>query len=117
MSYSMRVRYRTSRFARRALPSRRHYITQKVKIAGQRTFYISVHNDERPAEIFLRVKGPDCSSELIGLYDVVAHLMSIALQYGHRLKRSASSSRTPNLLHVDLLSDMIASSTVRVCRI
>jgi hypothetical protein len=41
-----------------------------------------VHDDAHPAEIFLRVKGPDCSSELIGLYDVVARLTSLALQYG-----------------------------------
>lgn len=65
-----------------ALPARRHHITQKVKIAGQRTLYISVHDDEDPAEIFLRVEGLDCSSELIGLYDVVARLMSSALQHG-----------------------------------
>jgi hypothetical protein len=67
---------------RRSLPSRRHHITQKVKIAGQRTLYLSVHDDPHPAEIFLRVKGLDCSSELIGLYDVIARLMSLALQYG-----------------------------------
>ena len=53
-----------------------------MKIAGQRTLYLSVHDDTRPAEIFLRVKGPDCSSELIGLYDVIARLMSLVLQYG-----------------------------------
>ena len=62
--------------------NRRGHITQKVRIDGQRTLYISVHDDKHPAEIFLRLKGPDCSSELIGLYDVVARLMSIALQYG-----------------------------------
>jgi hypothetical protein len=67
---------------RLALPARRNHITQKVKIAGHRTLYLSVHAEAKPAEIFLRVKGPDCSSELIGLYDVVARLMSIALQYG-----------------------------------
>ena len=72
---------------RLALPSRRNHITQKVKIAGQRTLYISIHNDESPAEIFLRVKGPGCSSELIGLYDVIARLMSIALQYGTPLEK------------------------------
>ena len=72
---------------RLALPARRHHITQKVKIAGQRTLYLSVHDDERPAEIFLRVKGPDCSSELIGLYDVIARLMSLALQYGAPLEK------------------------------
>lgn len=65
---------------RRTLPARRNHITQKFRIAGQRTFYISVHNDPCPAEVFLRLKGPDCSSELIGLYDVIARLMCIALQ-------------------------------------
>ena len=64
------------------LPARRHHVTQKVKIAGQRTLYISVHDHEQSAEIFLRLKGSDCSSELIGLYDVMARLVSLALQYG-----------------------------------
>ena len=66
----------------RPLPARRYHVTQKVKIAGRRTLYISVHDDEHPAEIFLRVKGPACTSELIGLYDVIARLMSLALQHG-----------------------------------
>lgn len=73
--------------SRRSLPARRHHVTQKVRIAGQRTLYLSVHDDPRPAEIFLRLKGPDCSSELIGLYDVIARLMSIALQYGAPLEK------------------------------
>src|SRR5215210_4561811 len=73
--------------SRRTLPSRRHHITHKVKVAGQRTLYLSVHNNEHPAEIFLRLKGADCSSELIGLYDVIARLMSIALQYGTPLEK------------------------------
>jgi ribonucleoside-diphosphate reductase alpha chain len=72
---------------RLALPSRRNHITQKVRIAGQRTLYLSVHDDPRPAEVFLRLKGSDCSSELIGLYDVIARLMSIALQYGAPLEK------------------------------
>jgi hypothetical protein len=67
---------------RRSLPPRRQHITQKVRIAGGRTLYISVHDDEHPAEIFLRIKGSDCSAEWIGLYDVIARLMSLALQYG-----------------------------------
>ena len=67
---------------RLALPTRRNHITQKVKIAGQRTLYISVHNAPQPAELFLRIKGPDCTSETIALYDVMARLMSVALQYG-----------------------------------
>ena len=73
---------------RRALPARRNHITtQKVRIAGQRTLYLSVHDNKQPAEIFLRLKGSDCSSELIGLYDVVARLMSIAQQYGAPLEK------------------------------
>ncbi|MEO6201981.1 MAG: hypothetical protein ABIP82_01975 [Nitrospirales bacterium] len=69
---------------RRPLPSRRNHITQKVRIAGQRTLYLSIHDDEQAAEIFLRLKGPDCSSELIGLYDIIARLMSLSPQYGLR---------------------------------
>ncbi len=72
---------------RRSLPTRRNHITQKVRIDGQRTLYLSVHDDERPAEIFLRIKGNDCSSELIELYDVIARLMSLALQYGAPLEK------------------------------
>lgn len=79
----------TSNLTRRELddhppcpPTRRNHITQKVRIADQRTLYISVHDDAQPAEVFLRLKGADCSSELIGLYDVIARLMSLALLYG-----------------------------------
>jgi hypothetical protein len=60
--------------ARLALPNRHNHTTQKVKIAGQRTLYISVHNEARPAEIFLRVKDSD---KFIGLYDGVARLLSV----------------------------------------
>ena len=55
---------------RLALSARRDQITQKVRVAGQRTLYLSVHDDARPTEIFLRLKGSDCSSELIDLYNV-----------------------------------------------
>jgi len=72
---------------RLALPARRNHITQKIRVAGQRTLYISVHDNKHPAEIFLRLKGDDCSSELIGLYDVVARLLSLALQYGAPLEK------------------------------
>jgi ribonucleoside-diphosphate reductase alpha chain len=68
-------------------PTRRNHITHKVKVASQRTLYISVHDHEQPAEIFLRVKGSDCSSELIRLYYVIARLMSLALQYGAPLAK------------------------------
>jgi hypothetical protein len=93
---------------RLALPHRRNHITQKVKVAGQRTLYLSDHDDEQPAEIFLCLKGSDCSSEMIGLYDVIARLMSLALQYGApRLRRSAISSLGLNLLHTGLYSDTV----------
>jgi len=72
---------------RLTLPNRRQHTTQKVRIAWQRTLYISVHDDAQPAEIFLRLKGNDCSSELIGLYDVIARLMSLALQHGAPLEK------------------------------
>jgi ribonucleoside-diphosphate reductase alpha chain len=72
---------------RLTLPNLREHTTQKVRIGHQRTLYISVHDDARPAEIFLRIKGSDCSSEFIGLYDVIARLMSLALQYGAPLKK------------------------------
>jgi len=103
---------------RLALPHRRNHITQKIRVAGQRTLYLSVHDNERPAELFLHVKGPDCSSELIGLYDVIARLMSFALQYGAApSRRSTISSQGPNLLQSDRCPGTIASSTVRDCRI
>jgi hypothetical protein len=103
---------------RLVLPTRRNHITQKVRIADQRTLYISVHDDAQPAEVFLRLKGADYSSELIGLYDVIARLMSLALQYGApRLRRSAISSLGRNLLHAAPCPVTIASSPARVCRI
>jgi|SRR5678815_2496336 len=85
---------------RLALPNRRNQITQKVKVVGQRTLYLSVHDDEHTAELFLCLKGSDCSSKLIGLYDVIARLMSLALQYGLWLRISVISSLMPNLLHM-----------------
>ena len=36
------------------LTTRRNHITQKVKIAGQRTLCLSVQDDEYPTEIFIR---------------------------------------------------------------
>ena len=92
--------------------------TQNVQIAGQRTLYLSVHDDEQPAEIFLRLKGPDCSAELIGLYDVVALPLSLAMQHGGGgLRRWRISSLEPSLFHVVPSSGTIASGLVPVCRI
>lgn len=75
------------RASRRSLPSHRNHVTQKVCIANQRTLYISVHDDPSSAELFLRVKGAACTPEIIGLYDVIARLVSVALQYGASLKK------------------------------
>ncbi len=77
--------------------ARRNHITHKVSIAAQHTLHIRVHDDEQPAEIFLRAKGTDRSSELIGLYDVITHLMSPALRYGAPPEKVAISSLAPNL--------------------
>ena len=84
---------------RLTLRARRQHITQKIKIAGQRTLSISVHDDEHPSEIFLPIKGADYSSELIGLYDVIARLMNLAFQDGasSRSRSWAISSQAPNL--------------------
>jgi hypothetical protein len=71
---------------RQELPSRRCHSTQKVRIPG-RTLYISLHADPSPAELFLRVKGVGCTAEIIALYDVIARLASIALQYGASLDK------------------------------
>ena len=67
---------------RRVLPACGTHITQKIQIALQRTLYLSMHDDEPPAEVLPRVKELDCSSEIIGLYHVIARLMSLELQYG-----------------------------------
>ncbi len=74
---------------RRELPARREQVTQKVRIGGKRTLYVSVHADEHPGELFLRVKGRDCTSETIALYDILARLASLALQYGAPLEKLA----------------------------
>jgi hypothetical protein len=74
---------------RLALSDRRHHLTltQKMNIAHLRTLYLSMPDYEQPAEVFLRVKGLDCFSELIGLDHVIARLMSLAVQYGPRLAK------------------------------
>lgn len=75
--------------ARQEIPARREHTTQKFRIGGQRTAYITVHDDDQPAEVFLRVKGVGCTSEVIALYDVIARLVSLALQHGAPLEKTA----------------------------
>lgn len=59
----------------------------EVRIAGQRTLYSSAHDAPKPAERFLRIKGPDRTSELIALYNVIARLSSLVLQHGALLEK------------------------------
>ncbi len=66
-------------------PRRRH-ITQKVRIGGQRAFYLSVVDGARPAKLCLRVDAPDRTAEIIGLYGVIVGLTSGPLQYGFRIE-------------------------------
>lgn len=57
---------------RQQLPDRRPHVTQKVRVGNCRTVYLSTHADAAPRELFVRVKGLDCTSEIVGLYDVLA---------------------------------------------
>ncbi len=67
---------------RAIVPARRPSDTQKVKIGHGRTLHLSTHAASPPLELFVRVKGADCTAETIALYDVLAHLTGVALQYG-----------------------------------
>ena len=44
--------------------------------------YLSTPTATPPLELFLRVRGTDCTAELVALYDCLARLTSLALQYG-----------------------------------
>lgn len=81
------VSYIGQPFSPRPLPSGRNHVTQKVRIADQRTLYISMHDNPFPAEIFLRVKGVGCTPDTIALYVLIARLMSVALRYGASLEK------------------------------
>jgi hypothetical protein len=67
---------------RSILPARRVQVTQKVRVGHRRTLYLSTHAASPPLELFVRVKGADCTAEVVALYDVLARLTSLALQYG-----------------------------------
>jgi ribonucleoside-diphosphate reductase alpha chain len=74
---------------RRELPSRRNLVTQKCRVGGRRTIYLQVHDDPWPSELFIRVKGDGCTAEVVSLYDVIARLSSLAVQYGAPLEKVA----------------------------
>ena len=65
---------------RKTLSNRRGHITQKVRIGNIRTLYLSI-DDEPPNEIFLRIRGQADAEKVVG-YDVIARLISMALQHG-----------------------------------
>lgn len=67
---------------RQCLPARRAQVTQKVRVGNRRTLYLSTHAAIPPLELFVRVRGQDCSAETVALYDILARLTSLALQYG-----------------------------------
>jgi hypothetical protein len=74
---------------RLTFPNRHNHLTQKVRIGGHRVLYLSIHDDPNPVELFLRVKGPDVTTEIVALYDVIARLLSVSLQYGASLEKMA----------------------------
>lgn len=73
---------------RKRLPSRRAHITQKAVIGNGRTLYLSVDNETAPNEIFLRIKG-DAGAEKVAAFDVIARLVSLALQEGVGIEKIA----------------------------
>lgn len=74
---------------RRILPSRRSHVTAKLRVLGPnpRTVYLTLHDDLEPGEVFIRVRGANVSDEVIALYDVLARMMSLALQHGAPLAK------------------------------
>lgn len=67
---------------RQILPARRASLTQKIRVGQRRTLYLSTHDASPPLELFVRVRGQDCTAETVALYDCLARLASVALQYG-----------------------------------
>ena len=67
---------------RQILQNRRESITYKIRVGNCRTVYLSTHAANPPLELFVRVKGTDCTAETVALYDILARLASLALQYG-----------------------------------
>lgn len=76
---------------RQILPNRRTSITQKIRVGNRRTVYLSTQAASPPLELFIRVRGTDVSAETVALYDVLARLASVALQYGAPLETIGKS--------------------------
>lgn len=71
---------------RQTLPTRRESVTHKIRVGGKRTVYLSTHAASPSLELFVRVRGQDCTAETVALYDCLARLVSVALQYGTPLE-------------------------------
>ncbi len=74
---------------RKKLQARRNHITQRVRIGNKRTLYLSVDDEKEPSEIFLRIRG-ETGEEKTCCYDIIARLMSLALQEGISIEAIAS---------------------------
>lgn len=74
---------------RMEVPNRRAHVTQKARIAGRRVVYLSVGGGAVPNEVFIRIKGPEVSAELVCLHDVIARLISLMIQEGIPLESIA----------------------------
>ena len=80
---------------RQILPARRASLTHKIRVGHRRTLYLSTHDASPPLELFVRVRGHDCTAETIALYDVLARLTSVALQYGAPLSDDGFAFTSP----------------------
>jgi ribonucleoside-diphosphate reductase alpha chain len=74
---------------RKILKNRRPCITQKFAIGNERVLYLSVDDERAPSEVFIRIKG-ESGSEKVTAFDIVARLMSLALQEGVPIAAIAS---------------------------
>lgn len=78
---------------RRQLPARRAHRTPKVRVAGRCMLSLAVHGDPQPAEVFLRVTGSEVTADTVALLDVLARMMTVALQPGAPLATVADPLR------------------------
>jgi len=98
---------------RQCLPARRDSVTHKVRIGNRRTLYLSTHDATPPLEIFIRVRGQDCTAETVALYDCLARLASVALQYGAPVQTIGSLLRG---VTVEPAGSVTGHPTIHFCR-
>ena len=98
---------------RQMLPARRAQVTQKVRVGNRRTLYLSTHDAASPLELFVRVRGHDCTAETIALYDCLARLASVALQYGAPVQTVGQLLRGVQVAPAGIVT---GHPTIRFCR-